>query len=60
MIEGAWPGAAAVAEVLWSEQAGRQWSEAEARLKMFRCVLAERGVAAAPVSGVQAFGSCDH
>ena len=53
----AWPNAAVVAEVLWSAKGG-SWTEAERRLRQFRCALGERGVAAGPVGAAQPFGSC--
>ena len=47
-----------IAEVLWSKRE-RSWAEAEPRLRAFRCQLAERGVAAAGVSGSHVWGTCD-
>ena len=47
-----------IAEVLWSKR-DRSWAEAEPRLRAFRCQLAERGVAAAGVSGSHVWGTCD-
>jgi hexosaminidase len=54
-----WPRAAAVAERLWSPKdalpaAGAVWgedemTEVESRLQTFRCLLTQRGIAAAPV-----------
>ncbi|KAH8045296.1 N-acetyl-beta-D-galactosaminidase [Aureococcus anophagefferens] len=46
-----WPRLAAIAEVLWSPPHGANATAAALpRLEAFRCVLEERGVAAAPVS----------
>lgn len=54
-----WPRAAAVAEVLWTpyEQVydadgAIDWAETEDRLETFRCLLTERGIAAAPVTNI--------
>mmetsp|Transcript_14346 Transcript_14346/g.21493 ORF Transcript_14346/g.21493 Transcript_14346/m.21493 type:complete len:534 (+) Transcript_14346:82-1683(+) len=44
-----WPRAAAVAERLWSPKDQTDIESAEDRLQTFRCLLAERGIAAAPV-----------
>jgi hexosaminidase len=45
-----WPRAAAVAERLWSSKDSIQsLEEAEGRLQTFRCLLTQRGIAAAPV-----------
>lgn len=46
-----WPRAAAVAERLWTPQSEMQSTEvAINRLQTFRCLLNQRGVAAAPVT----------
>jgi hexosaminidase len=62
LISTAFPNAAVVAEVLWSAApaagATRDFAEAEPRLRQFRCALADRGVAAAPVDGPRSFGGC--
>ena len=69
VISTAFPNAAVVAEVLWSagaqsgattqfESQKRNWSAAEPRLRRFRCALAERGVAAGPVGGLESYGGC--
>jgi hexosaminidase len=44
-----WPRAAAVAERLWSPKDSVSVEEAEGRLQTFRCLLTQRGIAAAPV-----------
>lgn len=57
-----WPRAAAVAEVLWTAQASVydgadgtvDLTKVEDRLETFRCLLTQRGVAAAPVTNTQA------
>jgi hexosaminidase len=55
-----WPRAAAVGEVLWSPKdiiysnnGAANLSEVEARLETFRCLLNQRGIAAAPVKNSQ-------
>jgi N-acetyl-beta-hexosaminidase len=62
LISTAFPNAAVVAEVLWSAApaagATRDFAEAEPRIRQFRCALADRGVAAAPVDGPHSFGGC--
>ena len=49
-----WPRAAAVGERLWSPQNKLNVEEAEDRLQTFRCLLTQRGVAAAPVKNKRA------
>ena len=49
-----WPRAAAVAEVLWTPQDKMDVKRAEDRILTFRCLLASRGVAAAPVKNLYA------
>ena len=49
-----WPRAAAVAERLWTPKEKMDVEAAESRLQTFRCLLQERGVAAAPVLNTQA------
>lgn len=44
-----WPRAAAVAERLWTPKELMNVDEAESRLQTFRCLLTQRGIAAAPV-----------
>lgn len=45
-----WPRAAAIAERLWSPQTVRDTTAALPRLEYFRCLLNQRGIAAAPVN----------
>ena len=52
-----WPRAAAVAERLWTPQALMNVEAAEERLLAFRCLLTERGIAAAPVKNAKARSS---
>lgn len=64
MFNTIWPRAAAVAEVLWSPQAALHpdvsnpsyvdWETVQNRLETFRCLLTQRGIAAAPVLNSQA------
>jgi len=51
-----WPRLAAIAERLWSPRGHTEgkWGEAMPRLLDFRCLLLERGVAAAPVTNEMA------
>lgn len=58
-----WPRAAAVAEVLWTSYetiyptgsaSDVDWTETEHRLETFRCLLNQRGIAAAPVLNANA------
>ena len=50
-----WPRLGAVAEKLWSQrEATRSSDEARARMHSFRCLLNERGIAAAPVGNADA------
>ncbi len=44
-----WPRAAAVAERLWTPKELMNVELAESRLQTFRCLLTQRGIAAAPV-----------
>eukprot|EP00978_Attheya_sp_CCMP212_P049145 scaffold622956_cov67-Attheya_sp.AAC.1 len=59
-----WPRLAAIAERLWSPQQIRNVTTALPRIETFRCLLLERGVAAAPVhnpmsrEGPPGVGSC--
>jgi hexosaminidase len=59
-----WPRLAAIAERLWSPQQLRNVTAALPRIETFRCLLLERGVAAAPVhnpmsrEGPPGVGSC--
>jgi len=49
-----WPRQAAIAERLWSPRAANDAAAARGRLARFRCLLNERGVAAAPIGNAQA------
>jgi hexosaminidase len=49
-----WPRAAAVGEVLWTPQDRLDVRRALDRIQTFRCLLATRGVAAAPVTNADA------
>eukprot|EP01105_Mastigella_eilhardi_P014783 TRINITY_DN3371_c0_g1_i5.p1 TRINITY_DN3371_c0_g1~~TRINITY_DN3371_c0_g1_i5.p1 ORF type:complete len:334 (-),score=50.61 TRINITY_DN3371_c0_g1_i5:34-1035(-) len=49
-----WPRAAAAAERLWSAREVCDTTEAELRLAWFRCLLASRGIGAAPLRNGQA------
>jgi hexosaminidase len=51
-----WPRAAAVSERLWTPLAsiGTDMTVVESRLETFRCLLTQRGIAAAPVTNTQA------
>ena len=49
-----WPRAAAVAERLWSPQNVTSVANAQARIAYFRCLLNERGIAAAPYNNTVA------
>jgi hexosaminidase len=61
-----WPRAAAVSEVLWTPYetiypngtaSTIDLTTVESRLETFRCLLNQRGVAAAPVTNIQARGA---
>lgn len=45
-----WPRAAAVSERLWSPRSVNDVTQAHARLAYFRCLLDQRGIAAAPLN----------
>lgn len=49
-----WPRAAAVAERLWSPRHVNSAAEADDRMTHFRCLLNQRGVAAAPIKNLVA------
>ena len=48
-----WPRMAAIAERLWSPQHVNDTTAAEPRYAYFRCLLNQRGVAAAPVNNAE-------
>ena len=49
-----WPRAAAVGERLWSPQSVTNVTSAKARIAYFRCLLNQRGIAAAPYNNTEA------
>ncbi len=49
-----WPTAAAIAERLWSPRGINSTANATPRMEYFRCLLNERGIAAAPPKNAQA------
>mmetsp|Transcript_51869 Transcript_51869/g.123566 ORF Transcript_51869/g.123566 Transcript_51869/m.123566 type:complete len:103 (+) Transcript_51869:1-309(+) len=61
-----WPRLAAIAEALWSPRGPRNRALAQSRARNFRCLLNQRGVAAAPLTnhrarqGPGAPGGCFH
>ena len=61
IVQTVWPRLAAIGEKLWSPRlATVTWKSALERLLDFRCLLEERGVAAAPVTNNEARTSPPH
>jgi len=53
-----WPRMGAIAERLWSPRSMVNLTTAKPRMLEFRCLLNERGIAAAPVSNVMSYVIC--
>jgi hypothetical protein len=53
-----WPRASGGAERMWSAQALRDVTAAEARLDRFRCHMVQRGIGAGPIRPSSSYGYC--